>query len=239
LPFRNTNNKSTIRNSSHLTMKIITPAALALASTPLTTDAWSIGGPYFTKQIYLPSPNTMMRRQRALSNRFFQETQLASPRYELVDNDEKFQLSVDVPGVKMEDINVCLEDGYLTVSGQRLSSNENSRFTSKFSQTFSLDEAVDVDKFTASMTDGVLVVAAPKDMKRIEENITKIPVVQGKREVTVKDKAKTETQTVEDTVKAETESQIDEDDAAAEKLDLDQAVDFKDSADHDAHNEAE
>merc|ERR1719218_104738 len=121
-------------------------------------------------------------------SRFFQDAQLlASPRYELVDNEDKFQLSVDVPGVKMDDINVSLEDGYLTVSGQRLSSNDNSRFTSKFSQTFSLDAAVDVDNFTASLNDGVLVVAAPKDMKRIEENITKIPVVQGKLEAAVED----------------------------------------------------
>merc|ERR1712232_1468548 len=105
---------------------------------------------------------------------------MTSPRYELVDNDEKFQLSVDVPGVKMEDIDVSLEDGYLTVSGQRLSSNENSRFASKFSQSFSLDPAVDVEKFSANLDNGVLVVAAPKDMKRIEENVVRIPIVQGK-----------------------------------------------------------
>merc|ERR1719498_513666 len=90
-------------------------------------------------------------------SRFFQDAQLlASPRYELVDNEDKFQLSVDVPGVKMDDINVSLEDGYLTVSGQRLSSSDDSRFPSKFSQTFSLDPAVHVDQFSASLADGVL-----------------------------------------------------------------------------------
>merc|ERR1712137_521591 len=112
-----------------------------------------MGGPYFTKQIYFPatSTNTVIRRNRALANQFFRETQLASPRYELVDNEDKFQLSVDVPGVKMEDIDVSLEDGYLTVTGQRLSSNDNSRFATKFSQSFSLDPAVDVDQLTANL----------------------------------------------------------------------------------------
>jgi len=161
-------------------MKFIVPTILALASTtPAMADAWSLGGPYFTKQVYLADPAAMMQRQRALANRFMDQT-MASPRYELVDNEEKFQLSVDVPGVKMEDIDVSLEDGYLTVSGQRLTSNDNSRFTSKFSQTFSLDPAVDVDQFTANLDNGVLVVAAPKDMKRIEENIVRIPIAQGK-----------------------------------------------------------
>jgi len=92
----------------------------------------------------------------------------------------------------MEDIDVSLEDGYLTVSGQRLTSNDNSRFTSKFSQTFSLDAAMDVDQFSANLDNGVLVVTAPKDMKRIEENITKIPVVQGKSEAEVEDNVEVE-----------------------------------------------
>ncbi|CAJ1949394.1 unnamed protein product [Cylindrotheca closterium] len=186
-------------------MKFIVPSTiLALASTTAATaDAWSMaGGPYFTtKQVYLTDPAAMMQRQRALANRFLDRHQkiMASPRYELVDNEEKFQLSVDVPGVKMDDIDVSLEDGYLTVSGQRLSSSDESRSTSKFSQTFSLDPAVDVDQFTANLDNGVLVVAAPKDIKRIEENIVRIPVIQGKSgpledngEVEVKKAAKEE-----------------------------------------------
>ncbi|KAL3944767.1 MAG: hypothetical protein SGBAC_001138 [Bacillariaceae sp.] len=164
-------------------MKYIVPTVLALASTSAATaDAWSMGGPHFTKQFYLaPNPAAMMQRRRALANRFLDHHQImASPRYELVDNEEKFQLSVDVPGVKMEDIGVSLEDGYLTVSGQRLSSSDDSKRTSKFSQTFSLDPAVDLDQFTAKLDNGVLVVAAPKDMKRIEENVVRIPVVEAK-----------------------------------------------------------
>lgn len=195
-------------------MKLLAPTILALASsTPGTSaDAFSLGGgPYFTKQIYLTNPASMMQRQRALANRFLfdQQNTMASPRYELVDNDEKFQLSVDVPGVKMEDIDVSLEDGYLTVSGQRLSSNENSRFASKFSQSFSLDPAVDVEKFSANLDNGVLVVAAPKDMKRIEENVVRIPIVQGK--------------SLDDDSKVEVEKPSFADDADGETMDLDKA----------------
>merc|ERR1739849_70932 len=55
-------------------------------------------------------------------------------------------------------------------------SSETSRYTSKFSKTFSLDKTVEVDKFTASLNNGVLVVSAPKDLAKLEENIRKIPI---------------------------------------------------------------
>ena len=92
----------------------------------------------------------------------------------------------------MEDIDVSLEDGHLTVSGQRLSSRDNYRFASKFSQTFSLNPAVDVDQFSANLDNGVLIVAAPKDMKRIKKNITKIPVGQGRSEAAIEDTVEVE-----------------------------------------------
>jgi len=161
-------------------MKISTPVLFTLGTAPALANAWSLGPSYFPSQLVIRSPAVaMLERQQALANRYLKETpNFSSPRYELIDNDEKFQVSVDVPGVKVDDIDVSLEDGYLTVRGQRMASSENSRFTSKFSQTFSLDPAVDVDQFSASLENGVLVVSAPKDLKRIEENIKKIPIMQ-------------------------------------------------------------
>merc|ERR1712159_799379 len=90
-------------------------------------------------------------------------------RYELIDNEEKFQLTVDVPGVKEEDIDIKLDDGRLTVKGQRVAASDSSRFTSKFSQTFSLDPTVDVESFTATLNNGVLVVSDQKEETKNEE----------------------------------------------------------------------
>merc|ERR1712124_232686 len=97
-------------------------------------------------------------------------------RYELVDNNEKFELTVDVPGVKEEDIEIKLEENLLTIQGQRTALSESSRFSSKFSKAFSLDQTVDVDKFTATLKNGVLTVSAPKDLGKLEENVRRIPV---------------------------------------------------------------
>merc|ERR1719222_1846328 len=107
---------------------------------------------------------------------FDQQVGYPSNRYHLIDNDEKFQLTVDVPGVNEEDIEIKLDDGQLTVAGQRLAVSESSRFASKFSQSFYLDPTVDVDSFTATLNNGVLVVSATKDMAKLEENVRRIPI---------------------------------------------------------------
>ena len=159
-------------------MKYFVPVIAALSAAPSAIEAWSLGPSYFTSPLLLQSPTMILRRQQALMDRVMQQTPWSSPRYEIIDNEEKFQLSVDVPGVKMEDIDVSLEDGVLSISGHRESLDPNYSFSSKFSQSFSLDPAVELDKFTASLTNGVLVVTAPKDMKKIEANIRKIPITQ-------------------------------------------------------------
>merc|ERR1719281_566 len=136
------------------------------------------------------SVSRMLEKQRVIAQRMFdmvdQQQQAAAgqargyyptQRYELVDNNEKFELTVDVPGVKEEDIDIKLEEGRLTIQGQRMVSTESSRFASKFSKAFSLDQTVDVDKFTATLKNGVLTVSAPKDLGKLEENVRRIPVV--------------------------------------------------------------
>merc|ERR1711937_1007863 len=82
----------------------------------------------------------------------------------------------DVPGIKEEDIDIKLDEGQLIVTGQRVAATESSRSTSKFSQSFYLDPTVDVDNFTATLKNGVLVVSAPKDLSKLEENVRKIPI---------------------------------------------------------------
>merc|ERR1712124_33178 len=96
------------------------------------------------------------------------------------DNEEQFQLTMDVPGVKEEDIDIKLDDGQLTVQGQRTVGSESSRFSSKFFRSFSLDPTVDVDSFTATLKNGVLTISAPKDLSKLEENVRRIHITPAK-----------------------------------------------------------
>merc|ERR1712224_852284 len=121
--------------------------------TTMATTAWPVVSRKTKKQ------RKMMARRNMFEAMFDQHQYKHTGypthhRHELVDDDEKFELSIDVPGVKEEDIDVKLEDGLLTVQGQRMatSSDSSSQFiTSKFSKSFSLDKTVDVDQITAEL----------------------------------------------------------------------------------------
>ena len=155
---------------------------IALTAFPAAASAWSGTSYYSTRPtlrlVETASPvDIVLHNQRAIAKRMFdKQVTFSSNRYELIDNDEKFQLTVDVPGIKEEDLDIKLDDGQLTVKGQRLAESESSRFSSRFAQSFYLDPTVDVDKFTATLKNGVLVVTAPKDLGKLEENVRRIPI---------------------------------------------------------------
>lgn len=108
----------------------------------------------------------------------------SSPCYEITENDKQFQLSVDVPGVKTEDINIEMQEGgrVLSISGGRKihkieDDGTKTSSESRFEKRFVLDQSVDIEKITANLQDGVLTVTAPKnlDFKKVH----KVPILQG------------------------------------------------------------
>merc|ERR1712183_518394 len=169
--------------------KFTKPTIIAVTSaTAPSVQAWNMGPRYLSLPTLYESQasiSRMLEKERMIAQRMFDMVDLReqqqvirypSQRYELIDSNEKFELKVDVPGVKEEDIDIKLDDGKLTIEGQRMATSETSKFTSKFSKTFSLDPTVDVDQFSASLKNGVLIVSAPKDLAKLEENIRRIPI---------------------------------------------------------------
>jgi HSP20 family protein len=93
-----------------------------------------------------------------------------APALDASEDKDKYLVSVEIPGMKKEDINVTVHDGVLTVSGERKSEksvNEGTvhrteRYFGKFSRSVSLPAAVKADKVAAAYRDGVLTVEIPK-----------------------------------------------------------------------------
>jgi HSP20 family protein len=93
-----------------------------------------------------------------------------SPALDAFEDKDKYVVSLEVPGLKKEDINVVVHDGVLTVSGERKSEKDvkegtvhrTERYYGKFSRSVSLPAAVKADKVSASYKDGVLIVEVPK-----------------------------------------------------------------------------
>lgn len=118
--------------------------------------------------------------ERAFSNPFSLLDELRSPVnderdwfHPTVDLDERedcYVLSVDLPGVKKEDIKIDVRDNQLFISGERKRKSESDekgirRFESsygRFQRRFTLPMSVDANKVEADLTDGVLYIALPK-----------------------------------------------------------------------------
>lgn len=174
-------------------MKFITPTLVALAI-PAATEGYSIGRFYATRPSSVCKPGTRcgpeafglvtpadMKAMRQRRRDAFKEAfQSYSPGYQIFEDDDKFQVQIDVPGVKAEDLNVDVEDDgkVLTLSGSRERTKDGSTYSSKFSQRFSLDPTVDAEAFSANLENGVLIVTAPKDIKKIEDAVKKIPITE-------------------------------------------------------------
>ncbi|HEX8295621.1 MAG TPA: Hsp20/alpha crystallin family protein [Chthoniobacteraceae bacterium] len=93
-----------------------------------------------------------------------------SPTLDVFDDKDRFVVSVELPGMKKEDINLSLHDGALTITGERKHERENKegetfrseRYFGKFQRSVTLPAAVDSTKVKASYKDGVLSVELPK-----------------------------------------------------------------------------
>jgi len=104
----------------------------------------------------------------------------ATPRYEVNDSDTSFSVSMDVPGVKMEDMEVEVNEKEYTlkISGTRNKMNANDSVS--FEKTFDLDTNLVYDQVTARLNDGVLQVSIPKQKETEQDKfVKKIEIQQG------------------------------------------------------------
>jgi HSP20 family protein len=86
---------------------------------------------------------------------------------------DRFELCLDLPGVPAKDVEITLEGGVLSLSGERseLKSTDEivnarrERGTGRFYRRFILPETVDAEKVKARSRDGVLEVTIPKQAR--------------------------------------------------------------------------
>ena len=91
------------------------------------------------------------------------------PPVDLYETPDHYVLIAEVPGVQQNDLDIQLHDGNLTVSGVRREGgapceqyHRVERGPGSFSRTFHLPHAVDRERITADLRDGVLMITCPK-----------------------------------------------------------------------------
>lgn len=101
------------------------------------------------------------------------------------DLDNEFRVSLDLPGVKAADLNISMEQGVLNISGFRriLSRDGETTKRNRFSYSVAVEEDTDVSKLCANLSDGVLVITAPK---KARPGPVTIPITTEPHEVFVK-----------------------------------------------------
>lgn len=102
------------------------------------------------------------------------------PAVDVKEEQDKFIIHADLPGVDPQDIDVGMENGVLTIKGQRESERKEEREGYKrmervrgnFFRRFSLPDTADAEKIAAKCRNGVLEVIIPKQEKVQPRRIT-------------------------------------------------------------------
>jgi len=103
---------------------------------------------------------------------------------DIKETDNDFELSINVPGIKKENIDVTLENGYLTITAeQKEEQNDESttyvrreRFYRSACRSFFVGEDVQQKDIKAKMENGVLTLTVPKTIEQKEEPTQKIAI---------------------------------------------------------------
>lgn len=106
-----------------------------------------------------------------------------TPEFEIKDNKEGLSITVEIPGVSEKDINITIEEGILTVSGEKKSEETREgetyymaeRSYGAFSRSIRLPYKADEKKTQATFANGVLKLTIPR-AKESKSQVHKITV---------------------------------------------------------------
>lgn len=99
---------------------------------------------------------------------------------------DAYRITVELPGVEEKDIDVTVQEGMITVKGEKSSSREDKGDTwffserqyGAFSRTFRVPNDAQADKVEADLKDGVLTLSIPKKAQQ-EAQSTKVQIKKG------------------------------------------------------------
>ncbi len=96
------------------------------------------------------------------------ETRPIEPRYEIREGEQGYTLTLEMPGVNKESLDIRADHENLRVHGKRSESFEGlspilvERPRAEYLREFSMDDTIDWDKIAASVRDGIVTLEIPK-----------------------------------------------------------------------------
>ena len=103
-----------------------------------------------------------------------------TPVADITETDKEYVIKAELPEVKKEDVKVTLDEGVITISGERRQEKEQKdeneirieRFYGTFSRSFSLPANIDPKSVRAESKDGVLRVRIPKTQAAVAKPVS-------------------------------------------------------------------
>jgi HSP20 family protein len=108
------------------------------------------------------------------------EERVVVPAFDISETENEYVISGEIPGIEPKDLDVSLNDGILTVKGEKKQESEEKeenyhrieRHYGSFQRSFRLPENINREKLDASYKDGILKLTLPKseqsEVKKIE-----------------------------------------------------------------------
>ncbi|WP_299084492.1 Hsp20/alpha crystallin family protein [uncultured Ruegeria sp.] len=109
-----------------------------------------------------------------------------APASEAAGNDNAYRIAVELPGVEEKDIHLSIEDGVVSLTGEKRTEREekgetwffSERQYGSFSRSFRLPPDAEGDKVDAHIKDGVLTITIPKTKPK-KSDATKVEIRKG------------------------------------------------------------
>jgi len=131
-----------------------------------------------------PGRNLVGRQFSDIMDEFFNEAVATrdssfTPDINISETDNKLSIEVEIPGMKKEDINIGIENGALTISGERKNKSEEEgrkyhrveTHFGTFERSFQLPDNVDEESVEATYADGILQIDINKKEEKVKKQI--------------------------------------------------------------------
>ncbi len=100
-----------------------------------------------------------------------------TPVVDIYETDDSFIVKAELPGVKKEDVSVNIENGLLTIKGEKKTETEDKKrhrvecTYGSFIRSFTLPQSVAIDKVEAKYKNGLLNLTIPKEKQAAPNQI--------------------------------------------------------------------
>lgn len=103
-----------------------------------------------------------------------------APRINISENEKQYLIDVEIPGMEKNDIDISLENGQLTISGERKMESESNgtryhrveTHYGAFTRSFRLPDSVDENSIVAKYNNGILNITIDKSEERMKKQIS-------------------------------------------------------------------